>query len=95
MITVKQGDTHNITFTVNMDLTGATVRLLCRPIAEEAPTILASSITDASGGIVTHQLTGDLEPGRYYVELEVTKSGVIATAPSDGYETMRVIREIG
>jgi hypothetical protein len=39
-------------------------------------------------------LTGTLLPVRYYVELEITKSGKISTAPTDGYETLRVVKQI-
>lgn len=94
MITVKQGDTHDITFTVNADLTGATVRLLARPIASGVGEVLNSTITNAAGGVVTHSLTGDLLPVRYYVELEITQAGKISTAPSKTYEMLQVVREI-
>jgi hypothetical protein len=100
MITVKQGDTHDITFTVTdadgggVNLTGATVRLLARPQADATPVVLACSISNAVAGEVTHTLTGTLLPVRYYVELEITKSGKISTAPTDGYETLRVVKQI-
>lgn len=100
MITVKQGDTHDITFTAtdgNGDpvvLTGATVRLLARPQADATPIVLASTVSNPTAGEVTHTLTGTLEPVRYYVELEITKAGKISTAPTDGYETLRVVKQI-
>lgn len=100
MITVKQGDTHVITFTATdengdgVNLTGATVRLLARPQADATPVVLASSVSNALAGEVSHTLTGTLLPVRYYVELEITKAGQVSTAPSDGYETLRVVKQI-
>lgn len=91
---VKHGDKHDITWTVNGDLTGATVRLLARSQAG-VTTELACTVTDAENGEITHTLTGSLEVGTYRVEVEVTKDGKVTTFPSDGYGTLTVQRDLG
>lgn len=92
-VQVKRGDTHDITLTVNADLTGATTRLLARgPDATVA--VLAHTITDAVGGVVTHTLTGLLTAGIYYLELEITRAGKITTAPTVGYLILEVAPDL-
>jgi len=96
MITVKRTDTHDTTWTVPIDLTGATVRLVAEYRATGATVPLASVITDAPNGIVTHTLTGTLALGVYDVELEVTMAnGQEITFPAEGYETLCVARDLG
>lgn len=95
MITVKQNDTHAIKARVNMDLTGSTVRWLARlKKATTAPIVLASTISNAALGEVTHQLTGTLAVGTYDTEIEVTQAGVITTFPGDTYEQIKVIDDL-
>lgn len=94
MLTIKRGDKYPLTFTVNMDLTGASVRLLVKSplgLVEELP----SAIQDASAGTVVHHLTGTLAPGTYTVELEVTQGGQIVTFPSASFEELRVVNDLG
>ena len=79
---VKSGDTHDVKWKANMDLTGASVRLIASP-ATGAPLILASVISNTTEGEVTHTLAGDLPVGRYRVELEATVGGEIITFPND------------
>lgn len=92
--TVKTGDTHDVSWTVNMNLTGCTARLIVRPKPKsglpDAPIVLASSITNAASGEITHRLTGTLLVGDYNVEVEVTGGGEIKTFPNDGFETLHV-----
>ncbi len=95
MVTVKRGDTHLTSWRTNVDLTGASVRLLARNKSTKELFVLDSSIEDASSGIVTHQLTGNLKSGNYQVELEITRSDGIFTAPSGGYETLCVVPDLG
>lgn len=97
-VTIKQGDIHDTEWVVNMDLTGATVRLLCRPLPKQGlpneVTVLASTITDAPGGVITHRTTGTLAIGNYAIEAEVTRAGEIVTFPNAGYETLRVVADL-
>jgi hypothetical protein len=103
-ITVKRRDTHTVVFTVTdedgaaVDITGATVRVLARRRGSATTLTLASSITNAAAGEVSHTLTGTLEIGVYDVEVESTLGGVITTAPNDEdapYFTMNVLEDLG
>lgn len=100
MITVKQGDTHAITWTVQdatgaaVNLTGATVRVICRRFSAATSTVLASTASNPTGGVVSHTLTGLLDPGSYQIEIECTQSGVITTAPTGGYDTLVVVADL-
>jgi hypothetical protein len=91
VITVKQGDTHDVVWTVNANLTGATVRLLAR---KDETVELDSVVTDAASGEVTHTLTGTLPLGLYEVELEVTLDDVVTTFPNYGYDQLLVVRDL-
>lgn len=88
---VKQGDTHPITLTVNADLTGCTVRVLCRRRGADAPVVLSATVTNAVNGTIQHTLTGTLPPGPYDLEVEVTRGTEIATFPSSGYASLDVL----
>jgi hypothetical protein len=95
-ITVKRGDTHDISWTVNADLTGATVRLLLRLDNAQADVIVAeATVTGAAIGEVTHTLTGTLAVGEYDVEIELTRSGAVTTAPTVGFGRLRVVADLG
>lgn len=94
MTTVKQGDTHNLTLTIGADLADATVRVLARRGSETVEE-LDASVTDEGGGVITHTLTGTLPPGDYRVEVEVTRDGVIQTAPTEGYARLTVLPDLG
>lgn len=100
MITVKRGDTYPVVYSVNMDLTGSTTRLLAMNRSTKVTLELDHDITDAPEGEVTHTLTGALTVGIYQVELEVTtQDGEIVTFPTSQtgqpqYDTLRVIEDI-
>lgn len=92
--TVKRGDTE-VRWRLNMDLTGATARVLAsRNGSDASANILASTIPDPAGGIVAATVSG-LAVGNYRVEVEVTQLGKIATFPSDGYATLHVLADLG
>lgn len=90
---VKAGDTHVVQWKANLDLTSATARLVAKPRVGD-PIVLASTITDATEGLVSHTLTGTLAIGTYKVELEVTTGGEIITFPNNGYTTLTVIPDL-
>lgn len=92
--TVKHGDTHDITLTVGVDLTGAQVRVLARR-GSAAPIVLATDPIDLVAGVLSHTLTGTLEPGNYNVEVEITRDGKIQTAPTVGYTRLNVASDLG
>ena len=94
-VTVKRGDTHDTLWTANMDLTGATVRLLARYKKDKTVQVLPTTISDAAAGEVTHTLTGTLAVGVYEIELEVTQGPLVVTFPNGKYETLNVVQDLG
>lgn len=99
MITVKQGDRYPITYTLNMDLTGATARVIAKKVEDASVVVLTATVTDAPGGVVTHTLTGDLDAGTYQVEVEVTSGTEIVTFPTSqtrgpNYDTLVVLPDL-
>jgi hypothetical protein len=93
-IVVKQGDKYATTWTVYFDITGATTRLLAR--RPNAPVIeLVHTVVDASAGVVEHVLDGTLPVADYRVELEINRGGQRITAPTDHYENLKVITDLG
>lgn len=96
MITIKQGDTHPIGWTVNLDLTGSTVSVKARRDKPEFSTTLSSTVTAVAPGHISHHLDGTLPAGEYQVEIQITLgNGDIVTAPSDSYETLVVLPDLG
>lgn len=93
VLTVKTGDRYPTYWTVPMDLTGTTVRLIARRGSSAAVT-LPSTVTSPTGGVVQHILNGSLSVGSYAVELEITRGEEIITAPTDSYENLRVIADL-
>ena len=94
--TVKARDTHAVTWTINADLTSVvTVEAHVRPYGSTTPITLAATVTDAAAGEITHNLTGTLAEGRYYLEFELTAlGGKVSTAPTIGYATLIVESDI-
>lgn len=101
MNTVKRGDTNDITLTIKddnnepVDLTGATVKVIANPVGGGSAETLAPTVLGSDPGTVVHTLTGNLAAGTYQVEVEVTKDGVITTAPTTGYATLIVEADLG
>ena len=93
VLTIKTGDRYPTYWTVPMDLTGTSVRLVARRGSAPAVT-LPSTITNFTGGVVEHILDGTLTVGLYAVELEITRDDQIITAPTDTYENLRVIADL-
>ena len=93
VLTVKRGDRYPTYWSVPMDLSGATVRLIARRGSAPAVT-LPSTVTNPAGGIVQHILDGTLTVGSYAVELEISRDDQIITAPTDTYENLRVIADL-
>ncbi len=93
VLTVKSGDKYPTLWMVPMDLTNSTVRLIAKN-KFGAVSVLATTIKNAADGIVEHVLTGTLAPGEYRVELEITRGSEVITAPTDGYENLKVIPDL-
>ena len=95
MTNIKQGDVQPITFTVNHDLTGATIRLIVRHGDRDGEfELLDSTITDAAEGVVVYTTDGTWELGRHYLELEIAQGGEIRTAPTDSVYIIRVLADL-
>jgi hypothetical protein len=92
-VVVKHRDTHETTWTTNLDLSTATqVRLLAKDVKTKVVSILAT--LPATNFSVKHKLTGTLPVGDYDVELEATYASGIVTSPSEGYVRLRVVQDI-
>lgn len=92
---VKQGDIMPVTFTVNHDLTGATVRLIVRHLTRDgALEELDATVTDPTGGVLVHNLDGTWAIGRHFLELEISQAGEVRTAPTEGTYEIRVIPDL-
>lgn len=95
MSTIKFGDTHTITLTVKddagvaVDLTGATILVLARPINGGAATELAATL-GAATGTIEHTLTGTLAAGTYKVVAKDTTGSITTTSPTIGHATLTV-----
>lgn len=100
MLIVKEGDTHEISWATNIDLTGSTVKLTFRRTTRRSgealptPTNENVVVTDAVNGKVTHRLTGELVSADYQVEVEITRGVEVVTAPNTGYEILRVEKDL-
>lgn len=92
----KRGDTRLRKWKVNANLTGCTLNKMLVKRNGEATHQLTAEIEDAAAGIVTHQFTGDLPPGRYKMELEFTDAaGEIFTVPTVGYFELNIEQDLG
>ena len=97
-MTVREGDTHDVSWQITdnggpMDLTGAIAEIHVRPIKGTAITTL-TAVVDPIEQRVTHTLTGTLAPGTYLLEIELTKEGIITTAPTSKNDTLTVVPQI-
>jgi hypothetical protein len=91
---VWAGDKHPITWRVattdgTIDLTGATVRLIARPLILGQETTDLACTVDAD--VVTHQLDGALAVGRYDLVIEVTRAGEVITYPDAATAPERLV----
>lgn len=95
MVAVKQGDKFPVVFTVNHDLSGATVRLIVRHLTRTGEfELLEHAITDPVNGEVTYTLDGTWGVGRHFLELEISQGGEIRTAPTGEPYVLRVLADL-
>lgn len=95
---IKRGDKGDtLTLTVNTDLTGCTLRLLAQKMYDTTPVfeLDVDPGSDLPGGNVTHITTGTLEIGEYRLELEATRGDEIFTFPTNGFERLKVVADLG
>lgn len=83
---VRHGDTHDVTWTINADLTGATMTGFIRLAGTEDDWDDLDVVVDTPGAtssIVKHALTGLLAEGKYAIVLRATIADRIATIPTE------------
>lgn len=91
---VRFGDTHDVTWTVNADLTGATVTGYLRPTNSEGVWTQFDVVVETPGqttSVVKHELTGTLPVGRYALVLKAEIQGRVASIPTDRDARLNVI----
>ena len=101
-MTVREGDTHSVSWQVldegvPMDLTGMTAEIHVRLPKATTPITLPAvveTVPDTEEWRVRHTLSGTLPAGVYLLEIELTKDGVIATAPTEKNDTLTVVKQI-
>lgn len=89
---VKYGDTHDVTFTINADLTGATLAGFIR-LRNDSGAWTSITVTLVSGGSIStvkHTLSGSLAVGEYDLVIKATQAGAVATTPTVGYHRLVV-----
>jgi hypothetical protein len=101
---IKQGDTQApiavalADATGAFDLTGSSVRFHMAPRFDTAITINGPAVvTDAAAGTVRYDWQADdtATAGDYLIEWEVTlPSGDVATFPNDGFQLVRITRQL-
>jgi hypothetical protein len=93
-LTIKRGDKHDVKLLIvnaPITLTGGTTKVFVTPsIGGTAQQFNAS----LSGDIVTWTLDGTLTVGKYKLEVQVTVSGLIVTAPNDGWLELVVLQDL-
>ena len=94
--TVKYGDTHDVTWTINADLTGATLagKVRLKNTSGAGTAITITLVTGGSTSTVKHTLSGSLAVGEYDLEIEATQSGKISTTPTVGQHRLVVVPSI-
>jgi hypothetical protein len=89
---VVQSETY-ASWVLNMNLTGATVTILCRRTDQTIATALTTSVTDAEAGVVRANVS-ELSRGTYQVQAKVTLAGVDTYFPDQGFETLVVNEQL-
>lgn len=89
--TVVRGDRHDISWTIDTDLTGATVKLVLRPVGGGETVEIAGTVSESTA---TFPWADQVEPGTYACEIEVTRDEQIVTAPTDRPGTLRVREDL-
>lgn len=97
MLTVKEGDTHDVTFELTDRATGAPV-----PLVGVTAVLLVSSragvVTeldvhvsgDPTLGVLSHRLTGTLAPGTYSGVIKLEKDGIQTSVPTESLTLIKV-----
>lgn len=93
-LTIKHGDKHDVKFRIvnaPVDTAGGTTKVYVTPAVGGSTLTFNASI---SNSVVTWTLDGTLPVGKYRLEVEVTISGFVVTAPNDGYVELVVLKDL-
>ena len=93
-LTIKRGDKHDVKLTIvnaPLDLTGGTTQVFVTPSIGGAAQTFPATL---SGNTVTWALDGNLAVGKYKLEVQVTVSGFVVTAPNDGWVELIVLQDL-
>lgn len=93
-LTIKRGDKHDVKLTIvnaPLDLSGGTAKVFVTPSVGGTAQQFNASL---NGNIVTWALDGTLNVGKYKLEVQVTVSGFIVTAPNDGWAELVVLQDL-
>lgn len=92
---IKRGDKHDVRLTIvnsPIDLTGGVAKVFVSPsIGGVAATQYTATL---AGNTVTWALDGLLAVGKYKLEVQVTVSGFVVTAPNDSWVELQVLQDL-
>jgi hypothetical protein len=91
---IKHGDKHDVKLTIvnaPLDLTGGVTKVFVTPSTGGTAQQFDASL---SGNVVTWALDGTLTVGKYKLEVQVTVSGFVVTAPNDSYVELHVLQDL-
>ena len=101
MRTVKQGDTHTIYFGVRdergqpVNLTGATYGVYIQMLGKPVISLPVNVYGDPTLGVLSHKLSGTLDPGTYSLVIKFKVGDEQKTSPTDGLDCLEVTATIG
>lgn len=94
ILTIKRNDKHDVKLTIvnaPLDLTGGVTKVFVTPSIGGTTQQFNASL---SGNVVTWSLDGTLAAGKYKLEVQVTVSGFVMTAPNDGWVELVVLPDL-
>jgi hypothetical protein len=93
-LTIKRGDTHQVRLAIGnapLALTGGVAKVHVKPSLGGIATVFNATL---DGNVVVWQLDGSLPVGRFLLEAQVTVSGQVVTAPSNGMMPLVVLADL-
>ena len=93
-LTIKRGDKHDVRLTIvnaPLSLTGGATKVFVTPSIGGTTMQFDATI---SGDVVTWTLDGTIPVGKYRLEVQVTVSGFIVTAPNDSWVELVVLQDL-
>lgn len=95
ILTQKEGETRKAAWRTNFSLINSTVELKVKDGAGDLiDTAGEVTIEDPYAGIIAWDHGGALNAGTYSVELWIVRDGETYKAPTNGYETLRIVPDL-